>query len=169
MNRFSIRARTATFHIEKIVSCFVHTLGSPLSELFGSPLCDANMNLVEADLGSWCASEHGTQLVSSHALFLHWRAGPSRCFDAIRKETGLFCGSFLEQGEVFAYAGLNQTPKDLKVEGLDCNPKGSRDFVRIFVTKGRGVRLEWVLFKPKELQGEGEVLAFLFMLGAFKP
>jgi len=32
----------------------------------------------------------------------HWRAGSSRSFAMIRKEAGLFCGSFLRQGEVLA-------------------------------------------------------------------
>jgi hypothetical protein len=33
---------------------------------------------------------------------------------ALRKEAGLFCGSFLREGEVSAYVGRNQTLKDLK-------------------------------------------------------
>ena len=37
-----------------------------------------------------------------------------RSFAAIRKEAGLFCGSFLRKGEVFAYVGRNQNLKDLK-------------------------------------------------------
>ena len=45
---------------------------------------------------------------------LHWRAGPLRSFTAIRKEAGLFCGSVLRKGLVFACVGLIQTPKDLK-------------------------------------------------------
>jgi len=45
---------------------------------------------------------------------LHWRAGPLRSYTAIRKEAGLFCGSFLRKGLVFACVGLIQTLKDLK-------------------------------------------------------
>jgi len=33
---------------------------------------------------------------------------------AIRKQAGLFCGSFLRKGEVFAYFGLSKNLKDLK-------------------------------------------------------
>ena len=33
---------------------------------------------------------------------LHWRAGSLSSFTAIRKDAGLFFGSFLRQGEVFA-------------------------------------------------------------------
>ena len=87
----------------------------------------------------------------------------------MRKETGLFCGSFLKQGEVLAYAGLNQTPKDLKVEDLDCDPKEGREFLRIFVTKWRGLRLCWALTKPKGPKGGGKVFAYPRMLGVFKP
>jgi len=36
-----------------------------------------------------------------------------RSFAALRQEAGLFCGSFLRKGEVFAYVGLIQNPKDL--------------------------------------------------------
>ena len=134
----------------RLVSCLIHNLGGPLSELFGAPPFDITMGHVEANLGSWCASQHGNQLVSSHApqtdhpshpLILHWKTELSRSFAATRKKAGLFCRSFLKQGEVLVYAELQQTPKDLKVVDLDCNPKGSRNFVRIFVTKGRGVRL----------------------------
>jgi len=41
-------------------------------------------------------------------------AGSSRSFAAIRKEVGRFCGSFLRNGEVFAYVGLSQNLKYLK-------------------------------------------------------
>jgi hypothetical protein len=34
----------------------------------------------------------------------------------MRKEAGLFCGSLLRKGEVFAYVGRNQNLKDLKEE-----------------------------------------------------
>ena len=37
-----------------------------------------------------------------------------RSFAALRKEAGLFCGSLLRKGEVFAYVGRNQNLKDLK-------------------------------------------------------
>jgi len=40
--------------------------------------------------------------------------GSKRSFTAIRKEAGLFCGSFLRKGEVFAYAGRSQNLKDLQ-------------------------------------------------------
>ena len=42
-------------------------------------------------------------------------AGSSRSFTAIRKDAGLCCGSRLRKGEVFAYVGLPQNLKDLKV------------------------------------------------------
>ena len=35
-------------------------------------------------------------------------------FTAIRKDAGLYCGSRLRSGEVFAYVGLSQNQKDLK-------------------------------------------------------
>jgi len=41
-----------------------------------------------------------------------------RSFTAIRKEVGIFCGSFLEKGEVFASVGLSQNLKDLKDCGV---------------------------------------------------
>ena len=44
---------------------------------------------------------------------LHWRAGSWRSFAAMRKEAGLFCGSFLRKGEVFNCVGKNQNFKDL--------------------------------------------------------
>jgi hypothetical protein len=40
--------------------------------------------------------------------------GCPRSFAAIRKDTGLCCGSRLRKGEVFAYVGLSQNLKDLK-------------------------------------------------------
>jgi hypothetical protein len=38
-----------------------------------------------------------------------------RSFAALRKEAGLFCGSFLRKGEVFAYVGKSKPegPKEL--------------------------------------------------------
>ena len=45
---------------------------------------------------------------------LHWRAGSSRSFTAIRKNAGLFCGSSLRKGEVFAFVENIQNLKDLK-------------------------------------------------------
>ena len=44
-------------------------------------------------------------------------AGSSRSFTAIRKDAGLYCGSRLRSGEVFAYVGRNQNLKDLKDRG----------------------------------------------------
>ena len=41
-------------------------------------------------------------------------AGSSRSFTAIRKDAGLYCGTRLRKGEVFAYVGLPQNLKDLK-------------------------------------------------------
>ena len=41
-------------------------------------------------------------------------AESSRSFTAIRKDAGLYCGSRLRKGEVFAYVGRNQNLKDLK-------------------------------------------------------
>ena len=40
--------------------------------------------------------------------------GRGRSFAAIRKDTGLYCGSRLRKGEVFAYVGLSHNLKDLK-------------------------------------------------------
>ena len=82
------------------------------------------MGLVEADLGSWCACEIVPTLVS-HApledrpLATHREpsactAGSSRSFNAIRKEAGLFRGTFLQKGEVLAHVVLFQNLKDLK-------------------------------------------------------
>ena len=45
---------------------------------------------------------------------------------AIRKETGLCCGSRLRKGEVFAYVGLPQNLKDLKVTSGCCAPDQRR-------------------------------------------
>jgi len=36
----------------------------------------------------------------------------------IRKEAGLFCGSFLRKGEVFPYVGLSHNLKDLQDQNL---------------------------------------------------
>jgi len=41
-------------------------------------------------------------------------AGSSRTFAAIRKEAGVFCGSFLRKGEELTYVGLFHNLKDLK-------------------------------------------------------
>jgi hypothetical protein len=69
-----------------------------------------------------------------------------RSFTAIRKDAGLYCGSRLRSGEVFAYVGRNQNLKDLKPSALfaeslweqecaksrslSCDPKGSRAFLQ---------------------------------------
>ena len=45
-------------------------------------------------------------------------AGSLRSFTAIRKDAGLYCGSRLRKGEVFAYVGLPHNLKDLKEERL---------------------------------------------------
>ena len=37
---------------------------------------------------------------------------------AVRKDAGLYCGSRLRSGEVFAYVGRNQNLKDLKKGNL---------------------------------------------------
>ena len=37
-----------------------------------------------------------------------------RSVSAIRNETGVFCGSFLQKGEVFAFVGLSQTKGPLE-------------------------------------------------------
>ena len=50
------------------------------------------------------------------ATFLeHCTAGSSRSFTAIHKDAGLYCGSRLQSGEVFAYVGSIHNLKDLKV------------------------------------------------------
>jgi len=46
-----------------------------------------------------------------------------RSFAAIRKDAGLFCGSFLRKGEVFAYVGRIQNLKDPNDEDLLPSPK----------------------------------------------
>ena len=76
--------------------------------------------------------------VAVHALtasHLHCTAGSSRSFSAIRKDAGLYCGSRLRSGEVFAYVGLSQNLEDLK-----CTPTN-------FVTdRGaeRGDKATWI-------------------------
>ena len=69
-------------------------------------------------------------------LGLHCTAGSSRSFTAIRKDAGLYCGSRLRKGEVFAYVGRIHNLKDLKVdtresrsETLIGNRKSRRDRV----------------------------------------
>jgi len=52
-------------------------------------------------------------LTASH---LHCTAGSSRSFTAIRKDAGLYCGSRLRKGEVFAYVGRIHNLKDLQEE-----------------------------------------------------
>jgi hypothetical protein len=42
---------------------------------------------------------------------------------ALRKEAGLFCGSLLRKGEVFAYAGSIQNLKDLKERDAFLTPQ----------------------------------------------
>jgi len=54
----------------------------------------------------------GECIHSLAASLLHCKAGSSRSFAAIRKEAGLFCGSFLRNGEAFAYVGRIQHLKD---------------------------------------------------------
>ena len=49
---------------------------------------------------------------------LHWRAGSVRSFAAIREAAGIFCGSFLQKGEVLADVGRIQNLKDLKDPAL---------------------------------------------------
>ena len=54
------------------------------------------------------------------------------------------------KGSKWHYVGLHETLKDLTVlEILCCDPKGSRTFLRILSTKGRGVSLCWVTSKPR--------------------
>ena len=53
---------------------------------------------------------------------LHCTAGSSRFFNAIRKDAGLYCGSRLRSGEVFAYVGLSDNLKDLKDLHPDFSP-----------------------------------------------
>ena len=73
--------------------------------------------------------------------------GPLRSFTAMRKEGGLFCGSFLRKGEVLSYVGLSQNVKDLK------DLKGRRAFLRFLFMEGRGVGLCWALSQNlKDLQ-----------------
>jgi len=58
-----------------------------------------------------------------------------RSFPAIRKDAGLFCGSFLRKSEVFAYGGRIQNLRNLK----DTTPRrGCRDFPRKGQATGYG-------------------------------
>ena len=51
-------------------------------------------------------------------------AGSSRSFAAIRKDTGVCCGSRLRKGEAFAYVERNQNLKDLKDMAGGVRPPG---------------------------------------------
>ena len=59
----------------------------------------------------------------------------------IRKDAGLYCGSRLRKGEVFAYVGSIQNLKDLK-ESINA-------FSAVLSTEGRVVGLCWELEEPK--------------------
>ena len=48
------------------------------------------------------------------ASLLHWRAGSLRSFTALRKEAGLFSGSFLRKGVSLSQVGSLLNLKDLK-------------------------------------------------------
>ena len=115
-----------------------------------------------AVLGSWRALVHfhmphlRIPLWILAVIFLHWKAGPSRSLPAIRKEAGLFHGSFLRKGKVLALVGSIQNLKYLKdfcTEQLDpwcfCNPTGTRGFLWLLSTEGRGVGLCGEYYNPK--------------------
>ena len=63
-------------------------------------------------------------------------AASSKSFTAIRKDAGLYCGSRLRSGEVFAYVGSIQNLKDLKHIGLrrDSRYISGRDSVTMNVS-----------------------------------
>jgi hypothetical protein len=71
---------------------------------------------------AWCSETlwyavicpFGDHPLDARREHLHWRAAPLRSFAALRKEAGIFCGSFLRKGEVFAYVGRSQNLKDQK-------------------------------------------------------
>jgi len=54
------------------------------------------------------------RLEHAFSSYLHCTAGSSRSFAATRKDAGLYCGSRLRSGEVFAYVESIQNLKDLK-------------------------------------------------------
>jgi len=77
----------------------------------------------------------------------------------IRKEAGLFCGSFLRKGEVFAYVGLTQNLKDLTVHPLDARrePSALESWIIEVLT---AIRKEAGRFFGSFLR-QGEVFAFV--------
>ena len=72
------------------------------------------------------------------ASLLDWRAGSLRSFTTIRKEAGLFCGSFLRKGEVSAYVVLSQNFKELKA----LLNSSDQDYFERFWRKGSARALE---------------------------
>jgi len=52
------------------------------------------------------------------------------------------------------------------LEVLYCDPKGSRAFLRILSTEGRGVRLCWEHSKPKGPKGHSHSVGFVVFVGA---
>ena len=76
--------------------------------------CDL-MDLVDCPLFGLTHMPHLKVTLQALAeSLLQWRAGSLRSFAAIRKEAGIFSGSFLWKGEVLAYNGRIQNLKDSK-------------------------------------------------------
>ena len=58
-------------------------------------------------------------ILSAFKNLLHAKESEREFFAAIRKETGLFCGSFIRKGDVLAYVGLFQNQNDLTARNPD--------------------------------------------------
>ena len=86
--------------------------------------------------------DHSTPKTASH---LHCTAGSSRSFTAIRKDAGLYCGSRLRSGEVFAYVGIIRNLKDLKTHA---NMRPTRVLMFIFLRLQTAQRL--IILRKRE-------------------
>ena len=117
--KFVFMSTNGKSECEKLQTSQKKTVNKRLTEIF------QNWNIPHVDHPSDAlgpgACEHGILFYTFTCPFtftrpshLHWRARFWRSFPAIRKEAGLFCGSFLRKGEVFAYVGRMQKSKDLK-------------------------------------------------------
>ena len=84
------------------------------------------------------------------------KLNPKGPLPAIRKDAGLYCGSRLQSGEVFAYVGLSQNLKDLKDHWrAKRDPKAQMLSLQSFLREGRVVGPCWQKFKPKGPKGPG--------------
>ena len=89
------------------------------------------MGLVEADLGSWCACEHGNFLsIPSHAPL------EDHLVDTHREPSALYCWI---------------------LEILDCDLKGRRALLRVPSSVGRSVCLCWEHSKPQGSKGQERI------------